>query len=107
MLLNQVFGLLRWMKICIWLGVIVCSGWYLTDVIVAFSLCGPSGGLNWLQSSKTARCLRLTSVGIAQSGFNVLSDFYLLIIPIPAVWSLQMPTRKKVGVCAIFMTGLL
>ena len=42
-----------------------------------------------------------------QGIFNVVSDFYLLILPIPVVWQLQMPSKRKIGVCAIFMTGIL
>jgi len=41
-------------------------------------------------------------LGYFMAAFNVVSDFYLLAIPIPVVWKLQMPLRRKVGVCAIF-----
>lgn len=107
MLFNRIFGLFRWMKICIWLGVTVCSVWHLAGIIVTFCLCIPSRGLDWYWMSQSAQCMKLVPYGIAQGVFNVLSDFYLLIIPIPAVLSLQMPARRKAGVCAIFMTGLL
>lgn len=105
MLLNQIFGLLHWMRICFRIGVIACTVWYLSGFIITFCLCGPSGGLDWLQVSQTARCLKIRNYGIGRSVFNIMSDFYLLIIPIPAVWSLQMPTRRKIGVWAVFMTG--
>lgn len=53
------------------------------------------------------RCGRDLTLGYVMAAFNVLSDFYLLAIPIPVVWKLQLPLRRKVGVIAVFMTGFL
>lgn len=39
--------------------------------------------------------------------FGVVTDFYVLIIPMHLVLQLHLPVRKKVGVCGIFITGLL
>lgn len=36
---------------------------------------------------------------------NILFDWYVLILPIPAVLALQLSTAKKVGVLMIFLTG--
>ena len=38
---------------------------------------------------------------------NVLSDLYILIIPIWAVSKLQLGTGKRIGLMAIFLTGSL
>ena len=38
---------------------------------------------------------------------NVITDFYVLILPVAMVWSLQLTTRRKIGVIAIFLTGLM
>ncbi|MCJ1346583.1 hypothetical protein MMC31_004801, partial [Peltigera leucophlebia] len=42
-----------------------------------------------------------------QGIFNIVSDFYVLVLPLPVVWKLQLPLRKKIAVSAVFMTGLL
>ena len=36
---------------------------------------------------------------------SVLSDLYLIILPLPAVWNLQLPLRRKLAVSAMFFTG--
>lgn len=55
-----------------------------------------------------AKCRNgLQDYGVVQGIFGLVTDFYLLFIPVPAVLSLQLPTRKKIGVIAIFMTGFL
>ena len=56
---------------------------------------------------KTPRCARTRTLGQIQGAVNVVSDFYLLVIPIHAVWTLQMPRRKRLGVIGIFMVGLM
>lgn len=47
------------------------------------------------------------ALGIAQSAGNVASDLYILCLPIPGVWQLQAPLSKKIGISAIFLTGIL
>ena len=39
--------------------------------------------------------------------FNVISDFAILILPMPCLWKLQMPLRKKLLVMGVFATGFL
>ena len=60
-----------------------------------------------LCAMKTPRCARTATLGQVQSAVNVVSDFYLLVIPIRAVWTLQMPRRERLGVIGIFMVGLM
>ncbi|KAI0390862.1 hypothetical protein F5Y17DRAFT_37568 [Xylariaceae sp. FL0594] len=38
---------------------------------------------------------------------SVVTDFYVLAIPITLVLSLRLPRKRKYGVCAVFFTGLL
>ncbi|ORY01726.1 hypothetical protein BCR34DRAFT_90809 [Clohesyomyces aquaticus] len=42
---------------------------------------------------------------ITQGVFNILSDIYLLLIPLPAVAKLRMSKRKKLRVYFIFLAG--
>ena len=48
-----------------------------------------------------------TALNIVQGVVGVASDFVIFCLPIPVVWKLQLPWSKKIGVLAIFMTGLL
>ncbi|KAI4253799.1 MAG: hypothetical protein LQ352_003467 [Teloschistes flavicans] len=50
---------------------------------------------------------RLKALGVATSGINVVSDFYILLIPLAAISNLQLPPKKKWGLMAIFFTGFL
>lgn len=39
--------------------------------------------------------------------FNMISDFYILLLPLPFIWSLKMNLRRKIRVMAVFSVGLL
>ena len=52
------------------------------------------------------RCRITVRVSIAHGWFGLLSDLYIFFLPLPVLWGLQMPLKKKLGVAAVFLTGL-
>ena len=52
-------------------------------------------------------CVNLQAAFIAASAINVVSDFSILLLPIYLVSKLKIPTKRKIGVLAIFAVGLL
>ena len=50
-------------------------------------------------------CVRIH--GLLFKEFATCVDFYLLYLPLPIVWKLQMDRKRKLGVIAIFLTGLM
>ncbi len=57
----------------------------------------------WIQG----QCLKTTEVYIAMACVSSASDFSLLIIPQKDIWNLQMSFKRRIGVSAIFLVGLL
>lgn len=39
--------------------------------------------------------------------FGLISDLYILAIPVWLISRLTFPTKRKIGVIAVFMTGLM
>lgn len=104
----QIFGALRWLRILTWLGIAITGLFYLSTMVSFPALCTPTTGntkLDWLEGSRNPRCSNAT-LGLVQAGANIVSDFYILILPMPAVWSLQVSTRRKIGISAVVLTGL-
>lgn len=52
-------------------------------------------------------CIDVMKIMISTGYINVASDFAILLLPIVSTMRLQMPMRRKVGVCAVFAAGLL
>ena len=59
----------------------------------------PTGDMQYLSLN--------SALNIVQGVVGFASDFFILCLPIPVVWKMQLPWSKKIGVLAIFMTGLL
>lgn len=51
-------------------------------------------------------CLSRHYLGVASGIMNVISDFSILILPLPIIWRLQMSWDKKSRVFAVFGVGL-
>lgn len=55
----------------------------------------------------TGRCFDGSASYKASGVFNVLSDFVMLILPMPVLWNLQMSLKKKLLTVGVFATGFL
>lgn len=52
-------------------------------------------------------CLNQSALVISASVINVVSDIMILIIPIVAIWGLQMAKKPKFRLTAIFAVGVM
>lgn len=50
-------------------------------------------------------CKHLYTINVSQSAANLVSDFYLLVLPLPRLWGLKLEVKRKVGLCAVFAAG--
>lgn len=64
-------------------------------------LCIPGRPSFWHCSHK------VSVLNIVTSGFNIFSDFFLLLLPLFAIWQLQMPAARKVALGLVFIVGFL
>lgn len=95
------------LRYCIYFSMVLLSLFYSATFTAYAILSIPRRGQTQLESIESANTAKDIPLGIAQGVFSVASDFYIFCLPIPVVWKLQLPRRKKIGVLAIFMTGLL
>ena len=51
-------------------------------------------------------CVSRHNLGVASSVMNVVSDFSILLLPLPLIWRLQISWEKKSRVLAVFSVGL-
>ena len=100
--------LTRWLII---IGMAACVIFYTVTIILNAALCvpspqGPNDTQAWiLQSESCGWPEQLISV--AQGAFGTFSDIYLLVIPLQMVMRLHLPTRRKLAISAVFLTGIM
>lgn len=101
----HIFSRVRWLKCLVWAGILLAAMFYGSMIIVFSLICTPRNGESYTEAYQTASCGKGPDVSLAAGIFNMISDIYLLLIPIPAVWRLKLEKKRKLGVLIIFATG--
>lgn len=86
--------------VCIWSNLI----FYLVETVFEIAICTPRKKI-WNPLMTTGHCFSVDATFQATGVFNVISDFAILILPMPCLWRLRMPLKKKVLMTTIFATG--
>ncbi len=101
----MLFKVRRYIRISVWVGVFVFGLYFAAVTITAFILNSPWPGETPLETVFSKHYLTFAKFAIPTGVIGMLLDFYLLLLPIPAVMGLHMSTRKKMGILLIFATG--
>ena len=108
LLYYRIFSPIRRVKILIYCGIGFNVILYTTAFALHLHYCGPESGTDLGEVLVSRQCVvDAQNAGTAQASINIFSDLYLLCLPVPVVWKMQLPKKKKLGVLAMFMTGFL
>lgn len=95
------------LRYCIYLAVVFITLSYTSFFIAYAVLSIPKPGQTALASITSTEVAMDIPLAITQGSINVFTDFLILVLPIPVLWKLQQPRGKKIGILAIFMSGIL
>jgi len=108
----KAFGPVKWLKNCVYVGIISTGMFYAAYTIVFAVSCGPEGSgdlesyINGLTRKQCYSPKGANAVAsIMMGAVNFLSDVYLLILPLPVVKTLKISKRQKFGVYFIIGSG--
>jgi hypothetical protein len=93
---------MRWL--C-YAGVFVCTATYIAEFFHQIFICNPVQK-DW-DPRRLGHCLPNHISGSITAIFNVMSDLYILILPVPLVWSLHIKLRPKLRLMVLFGLGVL
>lgn len=106
----EIFGLLRWLRYLAFGGMIVTGLFYFASMFAFAILCSPKHGhsqIAYITALASPQCSKAQPLSTVIGAVSVVSDLYLIVLPLPAVWSLQLSFRRKLGVSAMFLTGFM
>jgi hypothetical protein len=86
---------------------ILTATFYVSISITIIVLNSPWPGETFAGLKFSWHYLKFTQFSIPVGVIGMLVDWTLLILPMPAVWSLHISRQKRIGVMLIFMTGAL
>lgn len=78
---------------------------YLVIAFSAFFQCTPRRKI-W-EPYIPGHCLNFGAILVSGAVLNIISDFLLLALPLISIWRLQMATKHKFGISAVFAIGFL
>ena len=83
----------------------ICSLYYITTGIVKIWECTPRARI-WNKSIE-GTCIDVAELLNTDGVFNTMSDFFILLVPVKALWNLQMKRPRKIGIVLLFTVGLM
>lgn len=84
------------------IGIMLC--YYIPALFLKIFFCDPISAF-WFGTSNGGKCLNQRKVIIADSVISIASDLWILVLPVPMIWSLQMSRAKKLRVVGILGAG--
>ncbi|KAI1498946.1 hypothetical protein F5X99DRAFT_420227 [Biscogniauxia marginata] len=104
LLISRVFAVKEKVVLGIRIFLVALLICYLPVQGIKMAICVPVNAF-WDQTVQGAHCLDQGKVFIADLCLAIVTDFVVLIIPIPLTWSLNMSLRKKVKIVALLGAG--
>ncbi|ERF73312.1 hypothetical protein EPUS_03145 [Endocarpon pusillum Z07020] len=101
----RIFGRLRYLRLLAYILGIFSICWAIMVVLVCAFQCRPLA-LIW-DKTVDGTCINAPLFFILGSAPNVITDFMVLALPMPAVWRLQTTTMQKISLTGIFLLGSL
>ena len=108
--LYRLFGIDKTFRYTAWIVGFIISVWGLLSLLLSIFSCRPlvaTFNIKVRMDPRTVCKPEDYNVENVYGFCNILADFALLIMPMPMLWKLHMPTAKKVGVGIVFANGLL
>ncbi|KAL9106899.1 MAG: hypothetical protein Q9227_008147 [Pyrenula ochraceoflavens] len=95
-------------NIASWIAIVTVILWIIAFFVAIAAACGTHIEANWasLGTLKT-QCVDTFRLLLVYAVTDVIVDLAILLIPIPLVFRLQMPLRRKVAVCGVLLVGAL
>ena len=72
-------------------------------ILVTVFQCVPVSG--YWNKKIPAKCINDDQFFISSSIVNIITDFFLILLPIPYIWRLHRTTPQKIALAGIFILG--
>ncbi|KAM7195881.1 hypothetical protein V8F33_006530 [Rhypophila sp. PSN 637] len=101
-LYTRIFDMLLFVRIAR-IIMAICACYCVTFLVVFITHCDPVSQ-QW-NPVPWGSCREITQTELASNSINSLLDLAIVCLPLPFLWSLQMPLRKKITVIFLFSLG--
>lgn len=99
----RVFPGVRFRRYLYGLGAVVALWWIACQFTTIFE-CTPIHFF-WTQNPTTGHCINVKSYFIGQAIPNIITDIFIMALPLPLIWKLNLPQKQKFALSGIFLLG--
>lgn len=104
LLLRRIFPVRRFVWTAnVLIAIIVC--WFVSNEIASFTICRPFDSF-W-NTAVSQQCGNQHLLDIVTPVPWIVTDFAVLLAPVPLIWKLCMPIKQRVSLVSIFLIGVL
>lgn len=96
----RLFSVNEYFRYCTWAVMTFVFGYLFANLLTQLFGCTPI-------VEHFGHCVLSTRVGLAYGSMNFISDIFIIVLPLPIVWRLQLSRKEKLGVTLIFMSGVM
>jgi hypothetical protein len=93
------------MRIVYLVAIFIVGGWALSQTFVGIFACTPVRGF-W-DTTIESKCIPNIPQWYINAAGNIITDVAVFVLPIPAIWKLQLAKPQKVFLFGIFGLGFL
>jgi hypothetical protein len=106
LLWKRLFGSSKRFRMLCWVMIGLTVAWTLAFFFTTLFQCGTRWSLNWAPIGVfLTECIESLDVLTVFSATDILSDLIIIAMPVPLIWRLHLPTRKKVALNSVFLIG--
>lgn len=99
----RIFGVNRIFTRCTWVVMFIVFGYLFCDFWTQLFGCIPPA--KFWNPDLPGHCFNFRAVDLAYSFINIISDFLIMLLPLPMIWRLQLKWKGKVGISLVFLSG--
>ncbi|KAL7622117.1 hypothetical protein AAE478_007619 [Parahypoxylon ruwenzoriense] len=104
---KRIFGLAKSFVVFCWIMIAVITAWSITFLFATIFQCGTRWTWNWAPIGIfLTQCINTLDLLTVFTATDLFTDFIIMFMPVPLIWKLHMPIKRKIGVTSIFMVGL-
>ena len=100
----RIFRRTKQMRIALWAVGAAAISYNVVEVISYCLRCGTIRGKNMVEG-RDEICLSASSAEIPNCTIDVVADLAILLLPLPALASLNLHWRRKIELCVVFILG--
>ena len=97
----------KWFRITAYIMMVLAVLYSLSALLEIFFSCFPMPYLWDPAGNPGGYCINLGEAWLAVGLTNMIEDIIIILLPLPVLWSLQLDTRRKLIITAIFSLGIL